>query len=156
MSAPGLDSFRSCKSKHTFPNSNDVFLQKHGYAFIPLLKRRFEFVSVCTDQCPPSYFPPIPHRSALHGFQNKRKTNLFAEGSCLIDRTGYTCFGDLETGFAGKPGLLVLIKCKIDTEFAGADQNPALIRSQFTAHPQGCIIQRKQEDWAVMPIAQRV
>jgi hypothetical protein len=121
MSTPGLDSFRRCQSKDTFPNSNDVFLQKHGYAFIPLSESRFEFVCVCTNQCPPSYFPPVPHRSTLHGFKDKRKTNLFAEGYSLIDRTGDTCFGDLETGFARKSGLLVLIKCKSDTGFAGAD-----------------------------------
>src|ERR1700722_12666392 len=121
MSTPGLDSFWSCQSKDTFPNSNDVFLQKHGYAFIPLSKSRLEFIFVCTNPCFPRYFPPVPHRGAFHRFNHKRKTNLFAEGPSLIDRTGDTCFGDIETGFARKSGLVVLIKCNIDTEFAGAD-----------------------------------
>src|ERR1700722_929533 len=156
MSTPGLDSFRSCQSKDTFPNSNDVFLQKHGNAFFPLSKSRFEFVCVCANPCLPSYFPPVPHRSALHRFQDKRKTNLFAEGYSLIDRACNTCFGDLETGFACKSGLLLLIQSEISTGFAGPDQNPALARSQFTTHPQRCIIQRKQEYWVVTPIAERV
>ena len=153
MSAPGLDSFRSGQSKDTFANSNDVLLHKHGYAFIPLSKSRFKFVCVCTNPSPPSDFPPVPHRSALHGFKHKRKTKSFTEGHSLIDRTGDTCFGDLETRFARKSGLLVLIECNIGAELAGADQDPALVRSQFTTHPQCSIVQRKQEYRAVMPIA---
>src|SRR5947209_17469450 len=100
MSTPGLNSFTSRQSKHTFPNSNDVFLQEHGYAFIPLSKSRFEFLRICTNPCPPSYFPSIAHRSALHWFKDKRKTSLFAEGYSLVSRTGDACFGAFETGFA--------------------------------------------------------
>src|SRR3974390_1407933 len=109
MSAPGPDSFRSRKSKHTFANSNDVFLQKQGYGFIPLSQGPVEFVCVCTNPRPTSYSPPVPHWSALHGLQNKRKTNLLAKGYNLMDCTGDTRFGNLETGVTRKSSLLVLI-----------------------------------------------
>src|SRR5579884_840113 len=102
MSAPGLDSPRSGQSENTFPNSNDVFLQEHGDGFSPLSKGRFEFICVCTNARLPTYFSPVAHCSALDGLKYKRKTNLLAEGNRLIDRTGDTCFGNFETGFARK------------------------------------------------------
>src|SRR6516165_5820240 len=110
MSTPGLNSVGSCKSKHTFPGSNDVLLQQQGYAFIPLSKSPIQFLCVCTNPCLTSYIPPIPHRSALHGFQNKRKTNLLAKNRRLAKRSDDPGFGNFEAGFTRKPGLLLLIK----------------------------------------------
>ena len=155
MRTPGLDSFWSCKPKHTFPDSNNVFLQKQGYAFIPLSKNRFEFICVCANLRPPLIFRPF--RTEVHS------TGFRTRGKPICSPRALACPSELATPVSGtlKPASQAsrvcwhLLSASSATDLPGPTDDPALVGRQFTTHPQRRIVQGKQKYWAAMRVDER-